>query len=93
MDDFRAILDRITALEVRQDERWLNHDRNSEQHWDGIKDQLADIKESIKGLVTCKEYNEALGGIRGQIVWLWTSFGSAVASGFGAFLYLLGVHK
>lgn len=89
MDDFQAILARITVLETRQEERWANHDRNSEQHWTGIKDQLNDIKERIEGLVTCREYNEAIGGIRGQINWLWGSICGAIGSGGAAFIYLL----
>ncbi|MFA5114372.1 MAG: hypothetical protein WC529_08830 [Candidatus Margulisiibacteriota bacterium] len=71
MAEDAEILRRLTVIETQFEERWTAHDRASEDHWDGIKAQLNEIKTSIAGLVTCKEYGEALGGIRWQLKALW----------------------
>ncbi len=69
------LLDRMTRLE-----EWTkNHDKNSADHWAGIKDQLKEIKDGMKELVTCKEYN---GAVR-QIMGLWATVSLAIVIGFG----------
>ena len=90
MEEKGEILKRLDILETRHEEKWLAHDKNSDMHWLTIKDQLAEIKESISELVTCKEYKEAVSGIKGHIKGLWGTIGAVGLAIFTLFIRSLG---
>lgn len=90
MEERGEILKRLDVLETRHEEKWLAHDKNSDLHWLGIKDQLKDIKDCINDLVTCKEYEEAIGGMKGHIKGLWGIIGAVSLAIFSLFLRSLG---
>ena len=91
------VLKRLTVLEIRQEERWKMHDKNSEEHWSGIQVQLSEIKESIGNLVTCREYNAEMVNVGNHIRSLWGAVGINVTGMLACFSYffqhVIGGHK
>lgn len=62
------VLSKINGLEIRFDERWDAHDKNSKIRWDEIKRQLEDIKLNLKCFATKEELtpiNYKINGIIG----------------------------
>ena len=43
-----SIEDRMTRLETMMEERWASHNKASDEHWQGIKSIIIDLRNDVK---------------------------------------------
>ena len=55
MSDLSEVKDRLTALETLAEERWDNHDKRSDERWQGVKELLDKIDGYILAAPDRKE--------------------------------------
>ena len=79
--------DRVTALEIAFEERWVAHDKRSAENWSDMKDHLNSMSSKIDKMIEtagdlpCGEMKEKLKGFNTRLGWLWTVVISVIVMG------------
>ena len=79
--------DRVTALEIAFEERWIAHDKRSAENWLDMKNHLNSMSSKIDkmletaGELPCGEMKEKLEGFNTRLSWLWTIVISVIIMG------------